>query len=292
MTTTCCSGLMVGRASGDHIPGPACRSSRDRLGVSFVLRTDNINRYHGVVQIRFCERPVSNWMDEDKMTTELFSDEKIVESWGRNARPWTTAVRKKQIESRQQVTDRAVIDAILSCSPGSVLDIGCGEGWLVREMSARNINAVGVDVVPALIEEAQRAGGGDFITLSYEDIAAGRLSVSVDVMVCNFSLIGKESVEGLLSVAPSLLNEGGYLVVQTLHPVTACGDAPYREGWREGSWDGFNSDFSDPPPWYFRTLGNWTEMFVESGFNLHEVCEPLHPETRKPASIVFIAGTD
>ncbi|MDD5275334.1 MAG: hypothetical protein PHR16_04550 [Methylovulum sp.] len=48
------------------------------------------------------------------MNTEAFSDARIVESWGINALPWTAAVREGQIESRKQVTDQAIIDAILN----------------------------------------------------------------------------------------------------------------------------------------------------------------------------------
>ena len=222
------------------------------------------------------------------MSADPFSDAKIIESWGKNALSWTVAVREGQIESRRQITDQAIVDAILGRSPCSVLDIGCGEGWLVRELAARNIHAVGVDVVPALVEAAQRAGGGDFRTMSYEEIAAGKLRVSVDVVVCNFSLLGKASVEGVFRAAPSLLDSHGSFTVQTLHPVMACGDLPYRDGWREGSWAGFGADFSDPAPWYFRTLESWIKLFVDSGLRLREVREPLHPKTQRPASVIFI----
>ena len=77
--------------------------------------------------------------------------------------------------------------------------------------------------------------------------------------------------------------------MQTLHPTLACGDLPYRDGWRLGSWSGFNDDFIDPAPWYFRTLSSWIELFIESGFKLLEMREPIHPLTQKPASVIFIA---
>lgn len=225
------------------------------------------------------------------MNTEPFSDAQIVESWDINALPWIAAVREGQIESRKQITDHAIIDAILSRLPRSVLDIGCGEGWLVRELAARNMHVVGTDAVQKLVEEARRAGGGDFRVLSYEEIAAGKLQVSVDVVVCNFALLGKESVEGVFGAVPSLLNSHGAFVVQTLHPMMACGDLPYRDAWREGSWAGFSTDFSNPAPWYFRTLASWTRLFVDSGFRLCEVREPIHPKTQKPASIIFVGET-
>jgi 2-polyprenyl-3-methyl-5-hydroxy-6-metoxy-1,4-benzoquinol methylase len=218
------------------------------------------------------------------------SDEKIVDSWHTNATPWTAAVREQRIESRRLVTDRAIIDAITGRQPRSVLDLGCGEGWLVRTLAARGIpEVIGVDVVPALIDQARAAGGGEFRVASYEAIARGELQITVDVAVANFALIGKEAVDALIQSAPQLLNPGGALVIQTLHPVVACGDLPYIDGWREGSWAGFSDDFTDPAPWYFRTLETWVRLIASSGLVLVEMREPIHPATNKPASVLFIA---
>jgi 2-polyprenyl-3-methyl-5-hydroxy-6-metoxy-1,4-benzoquinol methylase len=223
------------------------------------------------------------------MISDPLSDARIVDSWRKNASPWTTAVRENQIASRALVTNKAIVDAVLGRSPRTVLDIGCGEGWLARALAERGVSAVGVDVVPALIEQARKAGGGDFRISSYEDIAAGRLDVSVDLVVANFSLIGKESVEGVIRRAPSLLNSRGSLVIQTLHPVASCGDESYADGWRTGSWAGFSEEFSDPAPWYFRTMESWETLLADSGFRILETREPVHPETGKPASVIFIA---
>jgi SAM-dependent methyltransferase len=216
----------------------------------------------------------------------LLNDAKIVDSWAKNADPWMAAVRRGEIESRTLVTNQAIIDAVRSRSPNTGLDIGCGEGWLVRKLDG--IDMIGVDVVPGLVDAARQAGGGNFRLLSYEEIARGQLKLAVDVAICNFSLLGKESVEGLFRAVRSLLKPGGALIVQTIHPLAGCGDSPYVDGWREGSWTGFNSGFSDPPPWYFRTLESWVKLFKDSGLGLQEVREPLHPKTGKPVSIILI----
>lgn len=217
------------------------------------------------------------------------SDAKVIDSWHKNVKPWTDAVRGEQIESRRLVTNAAVVDAVMSRSPKHVLDIGCGEGWLVRALHERGVNASGIDVVPELIDEANKAGGGEFSVVSYEDIAAGSFRTQTDVVVANFALIGGEAVDQLFRHIPSLLVPGGAFIVQTLHPVVGSGDTPYEDGWRTGSWTGFSSDFTDPAPWYFRTIGSWLRLFETAGLRLVEMREPLHPITKRPASVIFIA---
>jgi 2-polyprenyl-3-methyl-5-hydroxy-6-metoxy-1,4-benzoquinol methylase len=215
-------------------------------------------------------------------------DTKIIASWGKNTAPWVTAVREGEIASRTLVTNRAIVDAVRSRAPASGIDIGCGEGWLVRALDG--VSMIGVDVVPGLVEAAREAGGGDFRTMSYEEIAQGRLNLALDVAICNFSLLGDESVAGLFRAAPTYLKRGGTLIVQTMHPLMACGDAPYADGWREGSWAGFNPGFTDPPPWYFRTLASWITLFCDNGLQLLELREPLHPDTGKPASLILMGS--
>jgi 2-polyprenyl-3-methyl-5-hydroxy-6-metoxy-1,4-benzoquinol methylase len=223
------------------------------------------------------------------MPMKPLSDAKIIDSWHGNALPWTRAVREGRIESRRLVTDRAILDAVLARAPRSVLDLGCGEGWLAHALAGAGIEAVGIDAVPALIEQARAAGPGDFRAMSYEDFAAGQLDIRFDAVACNFSLLGEASVEQAVAAARSLLNPGGAVLVQTLHPLVACGDRPYRDGWRAGSWAGFGAEFSDPAPWYFRTVESWIKLFSRHALRLTELREPLHPATDKPASILFIA---
>lgn len=214
------------------------------------------------------------------------TDANILDSWSRNSDPWITAVRGREIASRALVTDAAIVEAVRSRSPRTGVDLGCGEGWLVRALP--EVRMIGVDAIPGLVDAAREAGGGEFRTMSYEQIAAGELQLAVDVAICNFSLIGNEAVSGLFRAAPSYLRPGGSLVVQTVHPLASCGDGPYVDGWREGSWAGFNSGFADAPPWYFRTMASWIALFTDHGLRLAEMREPVHPDSGKPLSLILV----
>ena len=133
------------------------------------------------------------------------------------------------------------------------------------------------------------SGGGDFRVISYEQLAAGALGFTADVAVCNFSLLGKESVDTVFAAMASLLKPRGAFIIQTLHPIVACAERPYQDGWREGSWAGFGAEFTDPAPWYFRTLGSWLQLLRRHRLRLLELREPLHPRSGLPASVIFIA---
>lgn len=224
------------------------------------------------------------------MTTDEVNERRIIDSWIKNAAAWTAAVRQGRIESRALVTDQAILDEVCSQSPESVLDVGCGEGWLARALAHRGMRVAGVNVVPDMVDAAQKAGGGAFGVFSYADIASGRLKRTANVVVCNFSLLGNDSVDRLLAGVPSLLTARGVVVVQSLHPLIECGELPYESGWREGSWAGLGRSFSDPPPWYFRTLEAWTVAFGKSGLRLRNIREPLHPGTGRPASVLLVAS--
>jgi 2-polyprenyl-3-methyl-5-hydroxy-6-metoxy-1,4-benzoquinol methylase len=239
-----------------------------------------------------------------RMNSQDPEEQEIIKSWYSNAVPWARAIRAASIASRKLVTDRAIIDAVSSISCARILDIGCGEGWLARALSKLGMSVTGVDAVPELIAQAAASldaasadavlrgiapGSAAFHVQAYASIANRQWRGGpFDAAVCNFSLLGRESVDSLIAALPGYLDDPGYLIIQTLHPVAACGERPYQDGWREGSWAGFSSDFNDPAPWYFRTLETWTALLQRCGFDILECREPKAAGAVTPASIIWI----
>ncbi len=214
----------------------------------------------------------------------------ILATWQINAQAWAEAIDQQTIESRQLVTNQSIEDAILLHSPKSLLDVGCGEGWLCRSMAAKGIRCVGVDAIPALIDMAKEKGGADYFVYSYADLIAEHFAPvqPFDVVVINFALFeDDETLKALFTSLLPLINENGFLIIQTLHPVVACGDLPYEDGWREGSWAGFSNQFTQPAPWYFRTIPSWQKLFADAKYAIVEMKEPIHPVSKLPASLIF-----
>jgi 2-polyprenyl-3-methyl-5-hydroxy-6-metoxy-1,4-benzoquinol methylase len=217
----------------------------------------------------------------------------IIQSWQTNAAAWSQAIQEEAIASRKLVTNQAMISALANHQPISLLDLGCGEGWLCRaaETQISSLKKIkGMDAIAALVEQAKTLSPNlEWEQKSYQDNIAGAShnQEKFQIVSINFALFEKELVELLLLALPNYLLENGRIIIQTLHPLMAYGDAAYEEGWREGNWNGFSTAFKDPHPWYFRTMAAWVSLFTASGLILDQMQEPLHPETGKPASVIF-----
>lgn len=211
---------------------------------------------------------------------------RIAHSWRINAEAWTRVVREQRIASRSKGTDAAIVEAIAASGARRVADLGCGEGWLARALAARGCEVVGIDARPELIAAARTLGGARYETLSYADLHANALG-HFDTAVFNFALLG-EDLRTPLAAACSLLVEGGRLFVQTVHPWSACGDAPYADGWHIETFDAFGSEFREPMPWYFRTLSGWIDVLHAAGFSVDAVSEPV--ADGKPLSLLLRAS--
>ncbi len=212
----------------------------------------------------------------------------LLQSWHANADAWIEAIRSGAIESRQQVTDQAILLAIMGRQPQRVLDLGCGEGWLLRALADRGIEAVGVDGDARLIEAARLAGAARVHVASYEILVDGKIDIGrdYDLICANFSLLHQDIIP-LLAAMNTLLVPGGVLVIQTLHPwAVAAGD--YQDGWREESFAGFKGQWQ-PMPWYLRTLSSWLNALDMAEFQLASLQEPQHPQNPLPQSLLMVA---
>ena len=214
--------------------------------------------------------------------------EQILQSWEANAGNWITTIDNAELESRVLVTNNAIVNTVCSYDFNSILDIGCGEGWLTRALRKKGKQSFGVDAIAALIENAVEKEGNFYETISYKELAAGRkLQLApFDAAVINFALIDKDDSENLLKELHRYVVKEGFVFIQTLHTDAVAEND--KSGWRAGSWNGLKRDFTKPYDWYFRTLKDWLVLFAATGIKVVAIKEPLHPETQQPLSFIFV----
>lgn len=212
---------------------------------------------------------------------------RLQRSWQSNAQAWTRAVREQRIASRRAGTDAAIVDALLASGARRILDFGCGEGWLARVLAARGCDVVGIDASAALVEAARLLGGARYACASYAGLVANPGAFGVfDAVACNFALLDADLATPL-AAARACLRPRGQLFVQTLHPLGDAG--PYSDGWRLEEFSGLEG-FTEPMPWYFRTLSSWFAGFGAAGFVIDGIDEPYDADTRRPLSLLLRAS--
>ena len=217
----------------------------------------------------------------------------LAESWDKNAANWTRAVRDGLIPSRKAGTDDAVVKAIAARKPSRMLDVGCGEGWLIRRVrQLTNCAAAGIDGSALLIEEAKRAdGNSQYETMSYAELAidSSSLGDEFDVVVFNYSLFDEDAAQLLASVRP-LLATDGVVIIQSLHPWSLPEGEQYADGWRTENFAAFGNHNWEPMPWYFRTLESWHRVVREAGLVLLDLKETSAGAGGRPLSLLMICG--
>ena len=223
--------------------------------------------------------------------------DRLTDSWIANAAAWTRVVQAGGIPSRKAGTDAAILTVLARLPRGRVLDVGCGEGWLTRALAAQGHEAIGIDASSPLIDAARVASpaSGDGASPTYAVATYATLAAALDTLggpfdaaVCNFALLDDDLATPLTALH-GVLRPGGSLLIQTVHPFTALGGAPYEDGWREETFSAFAETFPASMPWYYHTLGSWLRAVLAAGFTLASVDEPRAASHPLPLSLLITA---
>lgn len=181
------------------------------------------------------------------------------------------------------VTGPAVLHELLGRNIDSVLDVGCGEGWLARELPSA-IQYLGIDGSQELVQCARKKSARSFDCVTYEQIRTSLWTPdkTFDAIVFNFSLF-EEHITDLLKTTARFLKPSGTILIQTLHPLSF---SAYEDSWETEDFASFDSkNFCGPMKWYRRTLETWTLEFLNAGLITERILEPRH--NQKVCSILF-----
>ncbi|HKP75684.1 MAG TPA: class I SAM-dependent methyltransferase [Longimicrobiaceae bacterium] len=218
------------------------------------------------------------------------ADARTVEGWSAVAREWTAAVRAG-LDPVRAIAGESLVKVVRQVPTGPILDAGCGEGWLARELARLGHRVTAFDGAAGMVAQARDApakAGVDFRVLTFAEASSGprKMGSAYGTIVFNFSLL-EERITPILTAASSLLFPYGRLLVQAEHPFAAVGD--YRDGWRVLREAAPGAALSRPIPWFFRTFSTWVVELRRAGLLLVETYEPLDPRTGAPVSLILSA---
>ena len=215
-------------------------------------------------------------------------DSEIIKAWKKNGLQWIEAIEHKLIPSRINTTNEAILKVITETNPITALDMGCGEGWLCRQLSVHDIECTGVDGVKELIDYSYSNGGGEFIISSYEELIEGKTNVKgkFDVVIFNFSIFEKVNTIDLLRYAKTKLSKQGSIIIQTIHPKNINIQDSMISHWVSEDWKGVGPGFF-PFKWYFRTEHDWLELFKQIEMTKSKMVETKLSADASPFSVIF-----
>lgn len=217
-------------------------------------------------------------------------------AWEENASFWVQIIRDHRDRYRTELTDPAIFDAIGECAGLDVLDVGCGEGYLSRELARLGAAQVqGLDRSARLIAAAQAISSpkvafseGDANDLPFGDS-------SFDLVVANHLLNDLPEIVRPINEIARVLRPGGRFVALILHPcfygdraeqkVIDIGVADYftpRAVEQTFQVDGLESPF--PSVSWVRPLEAYTRALTSAGLLIANLTEPHPTEAQVTAS--------
>lgn len=108
----------------------------------------------------------------------------------------------------------------------TVLDAGCGNGYLLKRMAKTAKKIFGVDLTEKFIELAKNRDNPKNVEFSVGDIEKPRFSENTfDVVLCNMVIMDIEKPQVVIKEIGRILKKKGLLVISLIHP---CFENPPR----------------------------------------------------------------
>ncbi|MBN1428222.1 MAG: methyltransferase domain-containing protein [Anaerolineae bacterium] len=222
--------------------------------------------------------------------------------WNGNADVWTELARAGYDTYRDCFNTPAFFEMLPDVAGLLGVDIGCGEGHNTRLLAARGARMIGLDISDIFIRQARQFEENQPPAIDYHVASAVELpfaASTVDFATGFMSFMDISETDRVFAEAYRVLKPGGFLQFSITHP---CFDTPHRRNLRDengvtyayeigGYFRNIEGDIMEwlfsaaPPevraglpafkvPRFTRTLSQWLNLLIETGFTLERVGEP------------------
>lgn len=146
----------------------------------------------------------------------------LASAWQEHAPEWIAWARAPGHDGFWRGTWPA-LRATLPPPGGTVIDLGCGEGRVCRELSSLGYRIVGLDRSPTLTQAAKAHSPSLPFTLA-DAAALPFADGSAALVISCMSLHDMDDLDGVLRESARVLRPGGQLLIITLHPFGTAQD--------------------------------------------------------------------
>ena len=207
----------------------------------------------------------------------------ISREWDETCKIRQQAINNNQDISLLSVTAPCIINEIKAEHPNSVIDVGCGTGYLTYKIKENVEHCVGIDASAESIVIANKyykTSGLHFITSAFDRFNPEQ---HFDLCVSNMALTCDPDIDSTLSKMYRVLNKNGKLLIMITHPFFW----PKYWGYQDESWFDYSSeqyiehDFSisfvksmGKSTYIHRPLSQYVNAIVSAGFSIEKIDEP------------------
>jgi SAM-dependent methyltransferase len=194
---------------------------------------------------------------------------------------WAKIGRSEEMEKGHGTTVNKFFDKLIFNKPFTFLDIGCGNGWVVRKISQLSNckKAIGIDKSSAMIKKAKEKKVSKNESYFTTDLESWQYHGKFDVIFSMESLYYSVPMEPALKKVYSLVKKQG---------VFYCGTDFYKDNILTTRWI---KDMAVPMD--LRSEKEWRKMFSDIGFDVRtkHVLDPKNKSKwKREFGTLFVIG--
>lgn len=230
--------------------------------------------------------------------------ESNIASWSLVPREVIEAFGNQGDFARQYLLNPAIFSLLGDVEGKTILDAGCGAGYLARLLAKQKAGVVGLEPAFPLISYAREIEASKRLGIIYiqDDLTVWRDPPRLfDIVIANMVLMDVLHFEKALDTCFAHLREGGQFILSISHPCFEASDAAYRAAGHIAVSEYFEPYVIEQTygQRYHRPLSTYFNAISSRGGNVRAIVEPQldgvlaqeFPEQERavhvPAFIVF-----